>query len=211
VYFGYPMAHEDDAPRAVRAGLGILAELPGLNARLQEIGGARRAAALQVRIGIHTGLVVVGEMGGGHKREELALGETPNIAARLQEKALPNSLVISPATQRLIAGLFECQDLGPQLLKGTASPLSVYRVVRESEAQSRFEVAVRKGLTPLIGRDQEVKLLQGRWERAQQGEGQVVLLSGEPGIGKSRLVQALKEQMGQEGTSQVEFRVEVNT
>jgi predicted ATPase len=134
------------------------------------------------------------------------VGETPNIAARLQEKAEPNSVVISPATYRLGSGLFECEELGPQPLKGISTPLVVYRVVRESEAQSRFEVAVTTGLTPLVGREQEVGLLVERWERAKEGEGQVVLLSGEAGIGKSRLVQELKERVAQEGYTRIEFR-----
>src|SRR5713226_5540917 len=138
-------------------------------------------------------------MGGGGRHEQLALGDTPNIAARLQGLAAPNTMVISAATQRLVAGLFECQEIEPQPLKGISIPLSVYRVVQESEAQSRFEVAVSVGLTPLIGREHEVGLLEERWERAKQGLGQVVLLSGEAGIGKSRLLQVLKEQVGTEG------------
>jgi class 3 adenylate cyclase len=144
VYFGYPVAHEDDAARAARTGLGILEALPALNARLPR--------PIQVRIGIHTGLVVVGEIGSREKREMLALGETPNIAARLQGVAEPDTVVLSAVTQRLVAGLFECQDLGPQALKGISTSLPVYRVVHESAAQSRFEVAVSTGLTPLDGR-----------------------------------------------------------
>src|SRR4029453_15600971 len=141
VYFGYPVAHEDDAARAIRAGLEIVANV-----------GPGHAVPLHVRIGIHTGLVVVGEMGRGDKREQLALGETPNIAARVQGLAAAGSVVISATTQRLIAGLFECQDLGPQTLKGISTPLSVYQVVGEGPAQSRFEVAMQTGLTPLVGR-----------------------------------------------------------
>ena len=202
VYFGYPIAHEDAAQRAVQAGLGIveaIRELPLPNLQL--------AHPLQVRIGIHTGLVVAGEMGSGEYRERLAIvGETPNIAARLQEKALPNSVVISPTTYWLGSGLFECQQLGPQTLKGISTPLEVYQVLRESNAQSRFEVSVSVGLTPLIGREHEVGLLAQRWERAKQGEGQVVLLSGEAGIGKSRLVQTLKERVMAEGVTRIEFR-----
>src|SRR5262245_28900044 len=145
-YFGYPTAHEDDAARAVRAGLGIVGTIPGL-----PLGNIQLAHPLQVRIGIHTGLVVAGEMGSGEYGEPLAVvGETPNIAARLQEKAEPNSVVISAATDRLVTGLFECQDLGPWMLKGLSTPLPVYRVVRESAAQSRFEAALQKGLTPLV-------------------------------------------------------------
>jgi len=166
-----------------------------------------RELPLQVRVGIHTGLVVVSEMGGGGYRDPMAIvGETPNIAARLQEKALPNSVVISPATQRLVAGLFECRDLGPQTLKGISTPLTVYQVVRESEVRSRFEVAVRAGLTPLVGREEELGLLQRRWEQAKAGAGQVVLLSGEPGIGKSRLVQVLKERIATEPHTRLECR-----
>src|SRR5712691_11405411 len=175
VYFGYPQAHEDDAPRAVRAGLGIVAALPQLNARLQSTIEAHSGAPLQVRIGIHTGLVVAGEMGTEDQPEPLAIvGETPNIAARVQEKATPNTVVISAATYRLVQGFFKCHDLGPQRLKGLSTPLSLYRVVGESAAQSRFEVAVTTGLTPLVGREQEVGLLQERWERTKQGAGQVV-------------------------------------
>jgi class 3 adenylate cyclase len=150
VYFGYPQAHEDDAQRALRTGLGILAALPQLNARLQSAIGARSCAPLQVRMGIHTGVVVAGEMGTEEQPEPLAIiGETPNIAARLQEQAVPNSVIISPTTYRLVTGLFECEELGPQALKGLSTPLFLYRVVGESTAQSRFEVAIRTGLTPL--------------------------------------------------------------
>jgi hypothetical protein len=149
---------------------------------------------------------MVGEMGGGGKREQLALGETPNMAARLRGIAKPDGVVISQATYRLIEGLFECHDLGPQGLKGISTPLPAYRVLGESAIQSRFEVAVKRGLTPLVGRDHEVRLLRDRWERAKQGAGQVVLLSGEPGIGKSRLVQELKEQVSAEGAIRIELR-----
>ncbi len=200
VYFGYPQAHEDDAPRAVRAGLGIVAALPQLNARLQSTLEAHKGTPLQVRIGIHTGLVVAGEMGVGDQPEPLGIvGETPNIAARLQEQAAPNSIVISPTTYRLVTGLVECQELGPHELKGLAQPLVLYQVVGESAAQSRFEAAVHKGLTPLVGRAEELAVLQRRWEQAKAGAGQVVLLSGEAGIGKSRLVDAFKETVEHEG------------
>ncbi|HEV8715146.1 MAG TPA: adenylate/guanylate cyclase domain-containing protein, partial [Candidatus Binatia bacterium] len=217
VYFGYPTAHEDDAQRAVRAGLEIVKAVPELSL-LHQTRGLSPASPplerhtqlpqlLQVRVGIHTGLVVAGEMGSGKYREQLAVvGETPNIAARLQEKALPNSVVISATTYRLVTGLFECQDLGPQTLKGLSTALVVYRVVRESEVQSRFEVAVRTGLTSLVGRELEVGLLRGRWAQAKGGEGQVVLLSGEAGIGKSRLVQALEESGAGEQYARLECR-----
>ncbi len=201
VYFGYPVAHEDDAQRAARTGLGIVSairESPLLKVRLPN--------PIRVRIGIHTGLVVAGEMGGGDTREPLAIvGETPNIAARLQEIAAPDTVAISTATYRLIQGYFECQNLGPHTLKGVSTPLLVYRVLRESGARSRFEVAMRTGLTPLVGREEEVRLLQKHWERVKDGEGQVVLLSGEAGIGKSRLEQELKEQVAREGHTRIEF------
>jgi class 3 adenylate cyclase len=201
VYFGYPAAHEDDAARAVRAALaivGIIHELPLPNTQLPH--------PLRVRIGIHTGLVVVGEMGGGAKRELLALGETPNLAARLQSLAIPNTVVLSTATYRLIEGYFTCQSLGAQTLKGVPQLFEVYKVLGESGAQSRFEVAVTTGLTPLVGREEEVELLLKRWEQAQEGAGQVVLLSGEPGIGKSCLLQALKERIAAETYTRLECR-----
>src|SRR5262249_10907860 len=207
VYFGYPQAHEDDAQRAIRAGLGIVAALPDLNNQLQQSVQGLRDFPLQVRIGIHTGLVVVGDMGGGAYRDPRAIvGETPNIAARLQGLAEPNTVLISEATARLVQGLFECHARGPQALKGVSTPVPVYRVLRESEAQSRFEAAVRTGLTPLVGREEELALRRRRCEQAKAREGQVGLLSGEPGIGKSRLVQTLKDQATSEGATRIEFR-----
>ena len=194
VYFGYPLAHEDDAQRAVRAGLGIVEALGQLNTRLAQ----ERGVQLAVRLGIHTGLVVVGEVGGGTRQEQLALGETPNLAARLQGIAAPNTLVISAATFQLLGGFFACQPLGTPLLKGLAQPLAVYRVLYESMARSRLEAAGSTGLTPLVGREQEIGLLRERWAQVKDGVGQVVLLSGEAGIGKSRLVQVLKEQVATE-------------
>lgn len=203
VYFGYPLAHEDDAQRAVCTGLEIVEEIERLNNRLQGDIGVR----LAVRLGIHTGLVVAGEMGGGEKREPMAIvGDTPNIAARLQGLAEPNTVVISLATYRLIQGYFGCQALGPHTLKGLSQPIEMYLVLHESDVQSRFELAVTKGLTPLVGREQEVKILLERWERVKEGEGQVVLLNGEAGIGKSRLVQVLKEQLAGESHVRIESR-----
>jgi class 3 adenylate cyclase/predicted ATPase len=187
VYFGYPLAHEDDAQRAVRTGLGIVEALGQLNARL----GQERGVHLAVRLGIHTGLVVVGEVGGGTRQEQLALGEAPNLAARLQGIAAPNAVVISTATHQLLGGFFACQSLGIQLLRGLPQPLEVYQVLYESMARSRLEAAGSTGLTPLVGREQEVALLLERWAQVKDGLGQVVLLSGEAGIGKSRLVQVL--------------------
>src|SRR5215831_10653731 len=194
IYFGYPQAHDDDAQRAVRAGLGMLAALRDLNTRLHQAQGIQ----LAVRVGIHTGLVVVGAMGNGGRHEQLALGETPNVAARLQALAAPNTVAISEATYRLVQGYVACQDLGAQTLRGVVAPLHVYRVLRESGATSRLDVAQPRGLTPLVGRESEVTLLLERWEQAKAGHGQVVLLSGEPGIGKSRLVQTLKDHVTQE-------------
>src|SRR5262249_51443566 len=155
VYFGYPLAHEDDAQRAVRAGLGIIEALGQLNTRL----GPERGVQLAVRLGIHTGLVVVGEMGGGTRQEQLALGETPNLAARLQGIAAPNTLVISATTFQLLGGFFACQPLGTPPLKGQAQPLAVYRVLYESMARSRLEAAGSTGWTPLVGREHEIGLL----------------------------------------------------
>src|SRR5216117_4015896 len=165
-----------------------------LNTRLAQ----ERGVHLTVRLGIHTGLVVVGDMGGGARQEQLALGETPNLAARLQGVAAPNTLVISATTFQLLGGFFACQPLGTPLLKGFAQPLAVYRVLYESMARSRLEAIGSTGLTPLVGREQEVGLLLERWTQVKDGLGQVVLLSGEAGIGKSRLVQILKEQVATE-------------
>jgi predicted ATPase len=198
VYFSYPHAHEDDVQRAVQAGLGIVEAIhhaPLLTAQ-----------GVQVRLGIHTGQVVVGEIGSSAKREMLALGETPNLAARLQGLAEPDTVVISTATYRLIDGLFGCRDLGAHTLKGVSTPIQVYRVVGESGVRSRLEAAATKGLTPLVGREEEVGLLSRRWEQTKAGVGQVVLLNGEAGIGKSRLVQILKERIAEETHAQVEYR-----
>src|SRR5262249_19114825 len=206
VYFGYPLAHEDDAQRAGRAGLGMIEALGQLNTRLEQEWGVHLAA----RLGIHTGLVVVGEVGGGTRqegpsgpaptqaRQQLALGETPNLAARLQGIAAPNTLVISATTFQLLGGFFACQPLGTPPLKGQAQPLAVYRVLYESMARSRLEAAGSTGWTPLVGREQEIGLLRERWAQVKEGAGQVVLLSGEAGIGKSRLVQVLQAQVAAE-------------
>jgi class 3 adenylate cyclase len=194
VYFGYPQAHEDDTQRAVRTGLGILAAMGDLNTRLQQEKGIH----LALRLGIHTGLVVVGEMGSSGRQEQLALGETPNIAARIQGLAQPNTVVISEATYRLVQGYFQCQDLGAQALRGVPEPLHVYQVLSESGVQSRLDIASARGLTPLVGREQEVGLLLERWEQAKAGHGHVVLLTGDPGVGKSRLVQTLKDHIANE-------------
>src|SRR5262249_24232835 len=194
VYFGYPHAHEDDAQRAVRAGLGMLAAMGNLNTHLQQDKGTK----LGVGVGIHTGVVVIGDMGGGGRQEQLALGEVPNVASRIQGLAEPNTIMISADTYRLIQGYFDCRELGAQTLRGVAEPIQVYRVLRDSGAQSRLDIAQPRGLTPLVGREQQVGLLVERWEQAKAGHGQVVLLTGDAGIGKSRLVQVLKEHVAQE-------------
>ena len=196
VYFGYPVAHEDDPRRAVRAGLGIIEAIATLNARLQR----ERRVTLAVRVGIHTGPVVIGEIGGASRREELALGETPNVAARLQAIAEADTVVISAATHRLLRGSVMVTDLGAQVVKGLPAPLRVYRVQGDSGAANSLEASGAGALTPLVGRDQEVGLLLDRWEHVKDGRGHVVLLSGEPGIGKSRLVRVLKDHIAAEGS-----------
>ena len=183
VYFGYPQAHEDDAERAVRAGRAVIEAVGHLPARED----------LSVRLGIATGLAVVGDLiGEGAAQERGVVGETPNLAARLQALAMPNTLVVAEATRRQVGGLFDLADLGPQALAGFAEPQPAWRVIGESGMLSRFE-ALRSGTTPLVGRDEEVELLTRRWQQAKSGEGRVVLISGEPGIGKSRLTVALSE------------------
>ena len=202
VYFGYPQAHEDDAQRAVHAGVGIVEAIGTLNARLESRHGVR----LAVRLGIHTGLVVVGEIGGGSRQENLALGETPNVAACLQGLAAPDTVAISAATFRLVRGYFTAQDLGVHSLKGVTAAMQVYRILGESAAQSRLDIAGATGLTPLVGRESEVTLLLERWTHSRDGRGQVVLLRGEAGIGKSRLVEALREHVIGEGATRIAFR-----
>ena len=172
----------------------MLQAMGTLNTRLERDKGLR----LAIRVGMHTGLAVVSAMGGGGHQEQLALGDTPNIASRIQGLAEPDTVLISAATYRLIAGYFTCQALGEQTLKGVGQPMPVYRVLGESGVQSRLEIITPGGLTPLVGREQEVGLLLERWQQAREGHGQVVLLSGEAGIGKSRLVQVLKEHVAED-------------
>ena len=194
VYFGYPQAHEDDAQRAVRAGLGMVAAVQATQdtARPAARGADRRPHRHPYRRGRGGG------HGGGSRQEQLALGDTPNMAARLQGLAAPDTVVLSAATFRLVQGYFTYQDLGAHTLKGVAAPVQVYRMLGESGVQSRLEAMAPSRLTPLVGREEEVALLQQRWEQAKAGQGQVVLLSGEAGIGKSRLVQVLKDHVAHE-------------
>ena len=184
IYFGYPQAHEDDAERAVRAGLELVAAVSGL----------KTYAALQTRVGIATGLVVVGDLiGAGASQEQAIVGETPNLAARLQGVAEPNRVVIAESTRKLVGNLFELEDIGAQNFKGIAGPVRAWAALRPASVESRFEAFHAGGVTELVGRDEELDLLVRRWHQAKSGEGRVVLISGEPGIGKSRLTAALSE------------------
>jgi class 3 adenylate cyclase len=179
VYFGYPQAHEDDAERAVGAGLELV----------KAVGDLKTHASLQTRVGIATGLVVVGDLiGSGASQEQAIVGETPNLAARLQGVAEPDSVVIAESTRKLVGNLFELENLGAKGLKGIAGPVRAWAALRPSSVESRFEALHTSGLTELVGREEVLDLLR-RWSKAKSGEGQVVLLSGEPGIGKSRLTQ----------------------
>jgi predicted ATPase/class 3 adenylate cyclase len=190
-YFGWPQAQEDEAERAVRAGLAITADVSRLTAPTGQ--------PLAVRVGLASGLVVVGDLvGEGTAQEQAVVGDVPNLAARLQALAEPGSVVIGVATRRQIGALFELESLGAHPLKGFDKPVEAWRVVRESAAESRFEALHGQRLTPLVGREHELGLLCERFERAKDGEGQVVLLSGEPGIGKSRIIRALREQLHDE-------------
>ena len=196
VYFGYPQAHEDDAERAVRAGLELI----------QAVGGLKSRAPLQTRVGIATGLVIVGDLiGSGAAQEQTVVGETPNLAARLQGVAEPNTVVIAEGTRKLLGNLFELQDLGAQDLKGVAGSVRAWAALRASSIGSRFEALHATGLTALVGREEELELLLRRWSKAKTGEGQVVLLSGEAGIGKSRLTAALLEHLASEPHTRLRY------
>jgi class 3 adenylate cyclase len=187
-YFGFPRAHEDDAERAVRAGLDIVAAVERL----------RAPAPLKVRVGIATGLVVVGDLiGAGAAQEQVVVGETPNLAARLQALAEPGAVVIAATTRTLTGGLFEYRDLGTSSLKGFAENVPAWRVLGAGATESRFQ-ALRTAAAPLVGRDEEIDLLMRRWEQAKRGEGRVVLISGEPGIGKSRIAETILERLSSE-------------
>jgi class 3 adenylate cyclase len=189
IYFGYPQAHEDDAERAVRAGLELVAA----------VGDLKTHAVLQTRVGIATGLVVVGDLiGSGASQEQAIVGETPNLAARLQSIAKPNTVVIAESTRKLLGVLFELENLGAKDLKGVSGPVQAFAALRPSLVESRFEALHTSGLMPLVGREEELELLLRRWSKAKSGDGQVVLISGEAGIGKSRLTAALLEAVAPE-------------
>ena len=196
IYFGWPEARETDAERAVRAGLAVAAAVSATPA-----GGE----PLRVRIGIATGLVVIGEpIGSGNSRQQTAIGETPNLAARLQSLAGPSQVVIDAATRRQIGGLFECQDLGTVELKGLPVAVPAWQVLSENRTLGQFE-ALRSGTTPLIGRDEEMELLLRRWAQAKAGNGRVVLISAEPGVGKSRLAEALADRIAAEPHARLRY------
>ena len=196
VYFGYPQAHEDDAERAVRAGLELVEAVSNLKTRVP----------LQTRVGIATGIVVVGDlMRSGNAQEHGIFGETPNLAARLQSIAEPNMVVLAEGTRKLLGNLFELQDLGTRDLKGIAEPVRIWAALRASLMESRFEALHATGLTALVGREEESELLRRRWARAMVGDGQVVFLSGESGIGKSRLTAALLENLAGEPQTRLRY------
>jgi class 3 adenylate cyclase len=187
IYFGYPRAHEDDAERAVRAGLGFIDAVGRLDVK---------SVKLQARVGIATGLVVVGDLiGEGSAQEQSVVGETPNLAARLQALAEPDAVVIAANTRRLVGDLFDYRDLGAVEMKGIGEPVSAWQVLRPSAVASRFEALRGSALSQLVGRDEEIDLLLRRWARAKAGDGQVVLVSGEAGLGKSRITAALEERL----------------
>ena len=196
VYFGYPQANEVDAERAVRAGLELITAVATL----------KTCAQLRTRVGIATGLVVVGDLiGAGEAQERGIVGETPNLAARLQGVAEPNIVVIAESTRKLVGNLFELEDLGAKDLKGISGPTQAFAALRPASVESRFEAFHGTGLTELVGREEELELLLRRWSKAKTGEGQVVLLSGEAGIGKSRLTAALLERLANEPHTRLRY------
>ncbi|MDR4484850.1 MAG: adenylate/guanylate cyclase domain-containing protein [Nitrospirales bacterium] len=201
VYFGHPIAHEDDARRGVLAALGILDELPKLNTCLQQLCDVE----LSLRVGIHTGLVVVGEMGRSGWLQTVALGETLNVASRIQSLTDPNTIVISEATLNLVKGFFNTQALGEHTIKGISQPVKLWRVLKKSGVESRFEASGSR-LAPLVGRENEVELVLKRWKQVKDGIGQIVMVKGEPGIGKTRLVEELKEHLKKDNPTLQEYR-----
>jgi class 3 adenylate cyclase len=196
-YFGYPQPHQHDAERALRVGLALAEAVPKLT--------TAAGVPLQVRVGIATGLVVVGDLiGAGAAQERAVVGETPNLAARLQALAEPGAVVIATNTRQLTGGLFEYRDLGTVALKGLAENVPAWQVLGAGATESRFE-ALHATTTPLIGRDEEIELRLRRWEQAKRGDGAVVLISGEPGIGKSRIAQTVVERLGAEPHTRLRY------
>ena len=200
-YFGWPVAHEDDGYRAVRTGLGVIDAMQTLNAQLERDQGVR----LRVRIGIDTGTVVVGRVGEG-QTEERATGNALIVASRLQGIAKPDTVVISGTTSNLVRGYFTCEDLGLQHLTNIANAVQAYRVVAESGIDHRLDAVGNRGLTPLIGREHELKELLSQWDRAVAGQSQIAFIKGEPGIGKSRLVKVVRQSIA----NSIEFRCSPN-
>src|SRR5262245_17561450 len=188
-FFGWPRAHEDDAVRAVHAALEIVSGVTKISGPV----------TLSCRVGVCSGSVVVGEIANSTSSWSLdAVGETPNIAARLQTLAATNTVLIADSTRRLVSATFDLEDLGPQELKGVTEPVPVYRVIAAKNTASRFEAAHTGSLTPLVGRSSELSLLLDRWRKVKEGDGQVVLLSGIPGVGKSRLLHELRSHIQHE-------------
>ena len=199
VYFGYPQAHEDDAERAIRTGIDIIDNVAGLSVR----GGG----GLQVRIGVSTGMVVVGDIvGEGASEERAVVGDAPNLAARLQGAATPDSIYLSDSTRRLVEGRFELEDLGTKALVGFAQPMSMWQAIRERVVDSRFEARTLGKVSPMFGREQELGLVLERWRQAQAGEGQMVVLTGEAGIGKSRITQAVLDSVSRDTHARITYQ-----
>ena len=193
-------AHEDGPRRAIQAALSIVQVMESLSRRFEATGDVK----LRVRIGIHTGAVVVGEMGAAERLEVLAIGETPNLASRIQGVAEPGSVVVSDATYRLTKGYFNFRDLGARELKGFSHVTSLYEITADAGVKHRLDVAAERELTPFIGREKELAFVVARWREALEGRFPVVTVCGEPGIGKSRLVRKLREHVASEGASVVE-------
>lgn len=194
IYFGYPIAHEDDGRRAVQAALDIVDAVAKLNTRLR----TERPVTLAVRIGVHTGTAVVGDVGGANRTERLAMGDTPNIAARIQGLAKPNTVVISPATFALVSDFFRTESLGAQMIKGAAEPVEAFAVLGRSGAHGRVDGASTPQLTSYVGRESVMTPMRNAWRDASAGSGRIVVLTGEPGVGKSRLLHVFREELAAE-------------
>ena len=202
-YFGYPTAEEDDAVRAIHAALGVIEAVKRLSAQLEGL----LDRPLGVRMGIATGLVVVGDLiGEGASEQTVAMGETPNLAARLQALANENCIVVATRTRELASGLFECADAGVHELKGYPQPVQAWRVIGTSDVESRFDAAHPGRVTPLVGRADEIDALLARWQLAKRGRGQIVLLSGDAGIGKSRIAETLCDRIAGEGHIRIRYQ-----